>query len=72
MARKAKQLVKEKGVLSTPDPKPGHCIAKKTIELVVDFYESDNSSQMMPGKKDFISVKQAHGRVQIQKCLFFV
>ena len=69
MARKAKELVKEKGVLSTPDPKPGHCIAKKTIELVVAFYESDTSSRMMPGKKDFISVKQAQGRVHIQKRL---
>ena len=29
MARRAKQLVKEKGVLSSPNPKPGHCIAKK-------------------------------------------
>lgn len=37
MARKAKQLVKEKGILSTPDPKPGHGIAQKTIELVVGF-----------------------------------
>ena len=26
MARKAKQLVEEKGVLSTPDPKPGHTL----------------------------------------------
>ena len=70
MARRAKQLVKEKGVLSSPNPKPGHCIAKKkTTELVVGFYESDNSSRMMPGKKDFVSVKQAHGRIQIQKRL---
>ena len=69
MARRAKQLVMEKGVMSTPDPKPRHCIAKKSIDLVVGFYESDNSSRMMPGRKDFVSVKQVHGRVQIQKRL---
>ena len=52
--------------MSTPDPKPRHCIS---IDLVVGFYESDNSSRMMPGRKDFVSVKQIHGRVQIQKRL---
>lgn len=69
MVRKAKELVKEKGILSTPDPKPGHGIAQKTSELVVSYYENDSSSRMMPGKKDFISVKQAQGRVQVQKRL---
>ena len=61
MARRAKQLLMEKGVMSTPDSKPRHCIAKKSIDLVVGFYESDNSSRMMPGRKDFVSVKQVHG-----------
>ena len=62
MVRKAKQLVKDKRVLSSPDPQPGHCLAKTTIDRVAAFYESDNSSRMMPGKKDFISVKGEHGR----------
>lgn len=35
MAQRAKQLD-----MSTPDSKPGHCIAKKSIDLVVGFYES--------------------------------
>ena len=55
--------------MPTPDPKPRHCIAKKSIDLVVGFYECDNSSRMMPGRKDFVSVKQVHGQVQIQKRL---
>ena len=69
MVRKAKQLVKEKGVLSSPDPRPGHCLSKSTVDRVVAFYESDNSSRMMPGKKDFVSVKSEHGREHVQKRL---
>ena len=55
MVRKAKQLVKDKGVLSSTDPQPGHCLAKSTVDRVAAFYESDNSSRTMPGKKDFVS-----------------
>ena len=40
MARKSKQHVKEKGVLSTPDPKPGSSLPSATIDLVVSFYQS--------------------------------
>ena len=69
MVRKAKQLVKDKGVLSSPDPQPGHCLAKSTVDRVAAFYESDNSSRMMPGKKDFVSVKGEHGREHVQKRL---
>ena len=38
MARKVKQLVKEKGVLSSPDPCPGH-VSQETFDNVVSFYE---------------------------------
>ena len=34
MAMKAKELVQEKGILSTPDPKPDHSIAPSTVELL--------------------------------------
>ena len=64
-----KLLVKEKGILSLPDPKPGHSLPQETADLVVAFYESDESSRMMPGKKDFMSVKDAGGRRHIQKRL---
>lgn len=69
MARKAKQLVKEKGVLSSPDSRPGHTIQQKTSDLVIEFYENDGCSRLMLGKKDFVSVKLEHGRAQVQKQL---
>ena len=69
MARKSKQLVREKGVLSSPDPKPGHSLPSATLKQVADFYESDEVSRMMPGKKDFVSVRQEGKRIHVQKRL---
>jgi len=57
MARKAKELVEEKGVLSLPGPKPGPSLPPETVDTVRTFYESDDISRIMPGKKDFVSVK---------------
>ena len=69
MARKAKELVREKGILSTPNPKPGHTLSQQTVDLVTSFYESDENSRLMPGKKDCVSVRTAEWRVNIQKRL---
>ena len=69
MARKSKQLVREKGVLSSPVPKPGHSLPFATVKQVTDFYESDEVSRMMPGKKDFVSVRQEGKRIHVQKRL---
>ena len=71
MARTAKKLVREKGILSTPNPQPSHSITQTTVDLV-SFYESDESSWLMPGMKDFVSFKQLDGkRVHIKKRLIF-
>lgn len=51
MARKSKQLVKEKGILSTPDPKPGPSLPCSTVDCVRSFYESDDISRVMPGRR---------------------
>lgn len=68
-AMKAKELVQEKGILATPDPKPGHSLAPNTVELVHGFYNSDEVSRVMPGMKDFVSVKENGQRVHKQKRL---
>ena len=69
MARKAKQVVTEKGLLSTPDTKHGHTHSQTTVDLVCTFYESEDISRMMPGKKDNVSVRTSDGRVHVQKNL---
>ena len=70
MARKAKQLVKQKGILSTPYPKHGHTLSQTTVDLVCTFYESEDVllSRMMPSK-DYVSVRTSDGRVHAQKKL---
>ena len=50
MARKAKQLVKDKGILSSPDPRPGQQLSQEVLDNVVGFYENDEFSRCMPGK----------------------
>jgi len=69
MIRRAKELVRQKGILSTPDLCHGHPLSSETSELVRSFYENDDVSRMMPGKKDFVSVRGEEGRVHIQKRL---
>ena len=68
MVRKAKELVREKGILSTPNPKPGRTLSQQTADLATSYYESDENSRLMPGKKDCVSFRKA-GRVNILKRL---
>ena len=53
MVRKAKLLVKEKGILASPNPRPGKSLSQDTFNCVKTFYNSDHASRIMPGKKDF-------------------
>lgn len=69
MVRKAKHLVKVKGIMSTPNPKSGNPLPSHVADLVAEFYESDEVSRMMPGKKDFVSVRKGGQRVHMQKRL---
>eukprot|EP00731_Ephydatia_muelleri_P026535 Em0018g635a len=66
---RAKRLVAEKGVLSSPNPSEDHGV-NVAFEEVNKFYLSDEISRVMPGKKDFVSVRGADGkRVHKQKRL---
>ncbi|KAF4530231.1 hypothetical protein B566_EDAN018372 [Ephemera danica] len=57
--RSAKQLVEQKGILSTPNPRPGKTLPEETSKLVVDFYETDDvSSKLLTGTRDIINGKQ--------------
>lgn len=70
MVRQAKKRIKEKGMLESPDQKPGKTLPREVIETVRSFYESDNLSRVMPGKKDCISVVRKNGeKTQVPKQL---
>ena len=55
-AKQAKVIQAKKGILSTPNPKPGRRISEETLLKVKQFYMSDDVSRQMPGKKDFVSI----------------
>ena len=69
LAGQAKRLVAEKGVLSSPNPSEDHGV-NVAFEEVKKFYLSNDINWVMPGKKDFVSVRGADGkRVHRQKRL---
>lgn len=69
-ARKAKQLVNQFGILSSPNPRGGRKLPAETENLVKDFYLREDITRIMSGKKDFISVKLDDGkRTHTQKQL---
>ena len=57
-----KKLVLEKGILSSPNPKPGKALPDRTQQLVLDVYLSNEISRMLPGRKDSVSVVTAEGK----------
>lgn len=69
MARKTKKIVKEKGILSMPNPKSGKVLSKTTVDTVKLFYNDEKISRSMSGKKDYVSVSINGNREQIQKRL---
>uniref|UniRef100_UPI00358EEC48 uncharacterized protein n=1 Tax=Myxine glutinosa TaxID=7769 RepID=UPI00358EEC48 len=69
MARKAKALVSEQGILTMPNPKTGKAISKEIEEKVREFYLSETISRQMPGMKDFVSVLVNGKKQHMQKHL---
>ena len=69
LARKSRALVKEHGILSAPQPKKSSTLPETTVELVKAFYLRDDISRVLPGKKDYVSVKENGVRVHKSKRL---
>ena len=51
MARKVKAVVNKNGIFATPNPKCGKLLNKSVTERVYSFYNTDDVSRLMPGKK---------------------
>ena len=70
LVRKARSLKKEKGVFAMPYNKIGGKISNEIVALVEMFYQHDEYSRLMPGKRDYVSVgKGRKDRVHEQKRL---
>jgi hypothetical protein len=59
--------VAEKGILSSPNVKPGEVLPPATAEMVKQFYVPDQISRFKPGMKKYISVNPEGKKVHLQK-----
>ena len=56
--QQARDMRKSRGILSKPDNKRGKPLSKSTAAKVQLFFEDDAHSRLMPGKKDFVSIRR--------------
>ena len=65
-----RKLRAEKGILACPQNYSRDGLSSKTKQLITKFYESDEVSRLLPGKKDCVCVKLAdESKMRVQKCL---
>lgn len=67
--RKSRQLKELHGILPTPEKKRGKALSIEVANLVESFYQDDEISRIMPGKKDFLSVGKGTQKRHEQKRL---
>lgn len=56
MVCQSKRILEEKGILESPNPKPGKSLPTVVVQRVLDLYKNDEASRAMPGMKDSITV----------------
>ena len=56
--RKARDLEKEHGVFFLPPPQKGKSTATETTNKVLEFYQNNKNSRILPGIKDRVSIKK--------------
>ena len=62
-------MKEEKGILSVPNPRHGKTLSEDIRKVVVNFFEDDEFSRIMPGKKDYVSVaKNVHKQRRLLLC----
>lgn len=69
LVRKSKELKANGGVLATTTAKAGKSLPETVTKVVNEFYNNDLYSRLMPGKKDYVSVKVNGKRTKMQKRL---
>lgn len=67
--RKAWKLCKEQGILPTVTSAQGKPVNEEMVRLVKEFYYEDDVSRVMPGAKDFVSVREGDKSVHKQRRL---
>ncbi|ELT97942.1 hypothetical protein CAPTEDRAFT_211327, partial [Capitella teleta] len=71
--RQARKLKKESGILPDPTKKTGTVIlSPNVIQHVIEFYHSDEYTRLLPGAKDFVSVREGKEKIHKQKRLILM
>lgn len=65
--RKARNLPKQHGILPALSSARGKPLSHEIVQLVKQFYCEDDVSRIMPGAKDYVSVKEGDTRVHKQR-----
>ena len=55
-AQKARILREKNGILAVPQPVIGKRLSEKTVNSVLEFYQNDEHSRQLPGKKECVSI----------------
>lgn len=69
MVKQAKDLRKSSGVLAIPPLKKGRNLPDETVSKVIEFYENDENSRIMPHKKETVTVRINDRKEKKQKRL---
>ena len=65
----ARKLKEENGILSVLNPRHGKTLSEDIRKVVVNFFEDDEFSRIMPGKEDYVSVaKNVHKQRRLLLC----
>ena len=71
MVKQARALQDVKGILGerSTDIRNPKKLTTEVVNQIVNFYEDDSNSRLLPGAKDYISIKTVDGRQHIQRQL---
>lgn len=70
MANNVKRLVEEKGILCGPMKRIApNVICSEIVNIVKDFYLSENISHVCPGKRDYVTVNDNNEKITLQRRL---
>lgn len=70
MAKKVKDLVGKHGILCGPEKKlPSNKLDTATLELVQEFYRSEDISRVCPGQRECVTVTVENGKISLQRRL---
>ena len=56
---RAREVKIQNSILAVPEQKSGRTLSITVTDAVHDFFENDEHTRLIPGRKDFVSIKEA-------------